>query len=311
MKLSVIIPCFNEEEVLLMTHERMKKVSKSLNAVVELLYINDGSKDNTGNILEKMSKDVNVRVLTFSRNFGHQAAVSAGLKYCSGDAAVIIDADLQDPPEIIPEMLQLWSEGYEVVYGQRRSRKGETIFKKITASMYYRMINRLSEVKLPLDTGDFRLVDRKVINAFNKLPESDKYIRGLFSWLGFKQKALPYDRDERAAGETKYPIRKMLKFASDGIMSFSKKPLEMVLSIGMTTLLISLGLTLYTFLSYFLKPDVVVPGWASTILIILFLGSVQLLSTGILGKYIGRIYSETKGRPEYIVSQDSGDELDK
>ncbi|MBI9099493.1 MAG: glycosyltransferase family 2 protein [Spirochaetaceae bacterium] len=306
MTISIIVPCYNEEEVINMTNTRLASVLDKMDLQSEIIYINDGSSDKTSSILSTFAdEDSRIRVLSFSRNFGHQAAVSAGLQYCKGDAAIIIDADLQDPPELFPEMIRLWREGNEVVYGQRLSRKGESGFKKWSAKMFYRTINRLSDIKLPLDTGDFRLVDRIVIDAFNNLPERDKYIRGLFAWLGFRQTPISYNRDERAAGETKYPLKKMIKFASNGIIAFSRKPLEIALQMGIVTLLISLGLTVYTFISYFLRPMTIVPGWASTLLVILFLGSVQLLSTGVLGKYIGRIYDETKGRPEYIISHDS------
>ncbi len=308
MKLTIIVPCYNEEQVIELTHKHLLDVINSAEWNTEILYINDGSQDNTLEILKELAKrDKNVSIINFSRNFGHQAAVSAGLHRCTGDYAAIIDADLQDPPELIPQMLEICiKEKANIVYGKRRSRQGESRLKKLTAKMYYRFLNRLSDVAVPLDTGDFRIVDRKVIEAYKKLPERNKYIRGLFAWMGFKQVAFLYDREERAAGETKYPLAKMLAFASDGLVSLSRKPLALSLRIGLFTILISLGLAVYVFISYFSNSISVVPGWASTILIIIFFSGVQLLSIGILGVYLGRLFDEVKQRPEYII-MDEGD----
>lgn len=229
-KVSVVIPMYYEEEVANECYQRMKSVLTAIpNYEYEIVFINDGSKDKTLEILEEIAKeDKNVKVLSFSRNFGHQCAVTAGIKHVSGDAIVIIDADLQDPPELIPEMLKLWEQGYEVIYGKRKLREGESKFKLLTAKMFYQTLNALSDVDIPKDTGDFRLVDKKVVNVINELPEHNKFLRGLFSWVGFKQTPFEYERKERFAGETKYPLKKMLKLASDGIISFSTKPLKMV-----------------------------------------------------------------------------------
>lgn len=229
-KVSVVIPMYYEEEVANECYQRMKSVLTAIpNYEYEIVFINDGSKDKTLEILEEIAKeDKNVKVLSFSRNFGHQCAVTAGIKYVSGDAIVIIDADLQDPPELIPEMLKLWEQGYEVIYGKRKLREGESKFKLLTAKMFYQTLNALSDVDIPKDTGDFRLVDKKVVDVINELPEHNKFLRGLFSWVGFKQTPFEYERKERFAGETKYPLKKMLKLASDGIISFSTKPLKMV-----------------------------------------------------------------------------------
>ena len=233
-KISVIIPMYYEEEVAQECYIRMTKILSELNNYdYEIICVNDGSKDKTLEILEEIAnKDQKVKVLSFSRNFGHQCAVTAGLQYVTGDAIVIIDADLQDPPELIPDMLKLWEEGYEVIYGKRKTREGESKFKLLTAKMFYSTLNALSDVEIPKDTGDFRLVDRKVVDIINSMPEHNKFLRGLFSWVGFEQKAFEYERKERFAGKTKYPLRKMLKLASDGIIGFSTKPLKLVGGLG-------------------------------------------------------------------------------
>ena len=226
-KISLVIPMYYEEDVAYKCYERVSSVLKSIEYKYdyEIIFINDGSKDKTLEILEKIAEeDKKVKIISFSRNFGHQAAVTAGLKDVSGDAIVIIDADLQDPPELIPEMMELWEQGNEVIYGKRKKRKGESTFKLLSAKIFYQTLNALSDVEIPKDTGDFRLVDRKVVDVINSLPEHNKFLRGLFSWVGFKQKAYEYERQERVAGKTKYPLKKMLKLASDGIISFSTKP---------------------------------------------------------------------------------------
>ncbi len=301
--ISIIIPCFNEEEVLPETHRRVKAALEgNWHRGVEIIYINDGSMDRTLSILKELAAgDPLVKVINFSRNFGHQAAVSAGMSLCRGDAAIIIDADLQDPPELFPEMVKMYVEQEaHVVYGVRRSRKGETWFKKMTAKWFYRTLNRLSEVNLNVDTGDFRLVDRKVIDTFRNLNEKNKYIRGLISWMGYKQLPIYYDRDARLAGETKYPLRKMLKLASIAMFYFSKKPLKMAITLGVFSLLIGLLLTVYVLIVQFSGVQTT-PGWASTLITIIFFGGVQLITIGVTGEYIGNILDEVKGRPEFIV----------
>lgn len=304
-KVSLVIPMYYEEKVVEECYKRTKKVLESLeNYEYEIVFVNDGSKDKTLEILEEIAKkDENVKVLSFSRNFGHQAAVTAGLKVITGDAIVIIDADLQDPPELIPDMLKLWEEGNEVIYGKRKTRSGESVFKLLTAKMFYKTLNALSDVDIPKDTGDFRLVDRKVVDAMNSLPEHNKFLRGLWSWLGYKQCAFEYERKERFAGETKYPLKKMLKLASDGIISFSSKPIKLVGLLGIISIVISFIILIYALASYIFKLNQLSAGWTSLMVAITFFAGVQLLSLWIISEYIGRIYDETKGRPQYVVDK--------
>ena len=304
-KVSVVIPMYYEEEVANECYNRMKKVLDELEKYdYELIFVNDGSKDKTLNILEEIAKkDEKAKVISFSRNFGHQAAVTAGLKFVTGDAIVIIDADLQDPPELIPEMLKLWEDGNEVIYGKRKTREGESHFKLFTAKMFYKTLNALSDVEIPKDTGDFRLVDRKVIDTINQLPEHNKFLRGLFSWVGYKQTAFEYERKERFAGKTKYPLKKMLKLASDGIISFSTKPLKLVGILGMLSILISFIVLIYSIVSYIFKLNTLTAGWTSIMVAITFFAGVQLLSIWVISEYIGRIYDETKQRPQYIIDK--------
>ncbi len=300
---SVVIPCFNEQEVLPESYTQLSRVMQTYFKQYELVFVNDGSTDATQTILQALAQaDVHVKVLSFSRNFGHQAGVSAGLAYCSGTLAIIIDADLQDPPELIPDMVELYlSQPCEVVYAVRRSRQGESFFKKFTAKLFYRTINYLSEVSLPLDTGDFRLIDRKVIDAFNRMPERNKYIRGLISWVGFRQVPIYYERSGRFAGETKYSLRKMLRFARTSLLYFSNKPLRIASSAGLIAVFVSLLLTIWVVYTLIFEPDRLAQGWASIIIIVLFFGGVQMLTIGILGEYLSSIFNEIKGRPEYIV----------
>lgn len=304
-KVSVVIPMYYEEEVAQECYNRMVTILDKLdNYEYEIIFVNDGSKDKTLEILEKIaSKDENVKVISFSRNFGHQAAVTAGIKEATGDAVVIIDADLQDPPELIPDMLKYWEQGNEVIYGKRKTRKGESAFKLLTAKMFYKTLNALSDVEIPKDTGDFRLVDRKVIDVVNSMPEHNKFLRGLFSWVGFKQMPYEYERQERFAGKTKYPLKKMLKLASDGIIGFSTKPLKLVGGLGIITIIISIGILIYSLISYAFNLNQLAPGWTSIMVAITLFSGVQLLSIWIISEYIGRIYDETKQRPEYIISK--------
>jgi glycosyltransferase involved in cell wall biosynthesis len=306
IKYSLVIPAYNEEPVINETHKRVTKVMQSLDGDYEIIYINDGSQDKTRDIIEELiAKDRHVRLLDFSRNFGHQPAVSAGLDHAQGDAIIIIDADLQDPPEVIPEMVEKWKEGYDVVYGQRLKRKGETFFKKITAKLFYRTLSSMTSVDIPVDTGDFRLIDKSVCEVFKRLTEKNRYIRGLVSWIGFRQTCVKYVRDERFAGETKYPLKKMIKFASDGILSFSYKPLRFATYFG---ILLSAASFIYLILVIIQKLAGITFawGWPSIIAILLFFNGINLLMMGIIGEYIGRIYDETKNRPLYIIREKLG-----
>ena len=305
-KISVVIPMYYEEEVAHLCYDKVCTVLKSLSDKYEyeIIFVNDGSKDKTLKILKDIANnDKCVKVISFSRNFGHQAAVTAGIKYITGDAIVIMDADLQDPPELIPDMLKLWEEGNEVIYGKRKTRKGESAFKLLTAKMFYTFLNSMSEVEIPKNTGDFRLVDRKVIDVINSLPEHNKFLRGLFSWVGFEQKAFLYDRPERKLGTTKYPFKKMSKLASDGILSFSTKPMKIVGGLGVISILFSIAVLIYSLCSYFGQWNNLTPGWTSIMVCITFFAGVQLLSLWVLSEYISRIYDESKGRPEYIIKE--------
>ena len=304
-KLSIVIPLFNEEEVLNECYTRIMNVCTSIvNYSYEIIFVNDGSNDQTLNILEQISiSNNNVKVISFSRNFGHQCAVTAGLKFVTGDAVVIIDSDLQDPPELIPEMLKLWEQGNEVIYGKRKKRDGESKFKLLSAKMFYKTLNALADVNIPKDTGDFRLVDRKVVDTINALPEHNKFLRGLFSWTGYKQYAFEYERKERFAGKTKYPLKKMLKLAADGIIGFSSKPLKLLGGLGLISILISFIILIYSLLSFAFKWNNITAGWTSIMVSITFFAGVQLLSLWMISEYIGRIYDETKGRPQYIIDK--------
>ena len=304
-KISVIIPMYYEEEVAEECYKRMTSVLQNIeNYDYEIICINDGSRDKTLSILENLAiRDKKLKILSFSRNFGHQCAVTAGLKYVTGDAIVIIDADLQDPPELIPEMLKLWEAGNDVIYGKRKTRDGESVFKLFTAKIFYKTLNALSDVEIPKDTGDFRLVDRKVVDTINSLPEHNKFLRGLFSWVGYKQIPFQYERKERFAGKTKYPLKKMLKLASDGIISFSTKPLKIVGGLGIISIVISFILLIYALISYIFKLNNLSAGWTSLMLGITFFAGVQLLSLWIMSEYIARIYDESKNRPQYIIEK--------
>ncbi len=304
-KISIVIPMYYEEEVAEECYNRVVNVCRRIeNYEYEIIFVNDGSKDKTLEILENIANnDKNVKVISFARNFGHQPAVTAGLKYVTGDAIVIIDADLQDPPELIPEMLKLWEQGYEVIYGKRKKREGESKFKLLTASMFYKTLNALSDVEIPKDTGDFRLVDRKVVDVVNSMPEHNKFLRGLFSWVGFEQYAFEYERKERFAGKTKYPLKKMLKLASDGIIGFSTKPLKLLGGLGAISILISFCILIYALISFACDLNNLTAGWTSIMVSITFFAGVQLMSIWLISEYIGRIYDETKKRPQYIIKK--------
>jgi polyisoprenyl-phosphate glycosyltransferase len=300
---SIIAPVFNEHESLPMLYQRIQEVMDTTGDPWELVLIDDGSTDGSTDLMRELhQQDERVRPVIFARNFGHQIAVTAGLDYSRGKAVVIIDADLQDPPEVILELIQKWREGYEVVYAVRAEREGETWFKTFTASLFYRLIYRITDVKIPMDTGDFRLLDRKVVNVMNTMRERFRFLRGMSAWVGFKQVGVPYRRAARFAGSTKYPFRKMLKLAITAVTGFSYFPLQVAtylgfIAAGMSILFIPIvGLMrLLSHESFF--------GQASTLIAVLFLGGVQLICLGILGEYIGRIYDEVKGRPLYIVRE--------
>lgn len=304
-KLSVIVPCYNEEAVIAESYRRTKLVLDSLPNPTEIIYINDGSRDQTHRMLDEIAaSDPQVKVLHFSRNFGHQPAVTAGINHCDADLAIIIDADMQDPPELIPDILALQEkEQANVVYCVRKSREGESFFKLFTAKMFYRLLNWMSEVRFPLDTGDFRLVDRKVMNEFCRLKERGKYIRGLISWVGFKQVPFYYEREARIAGETKYPLSKMLKFATTAMLYFSKEPLRLATSLGFISVLVGIILAIWFTLGKIYGFSNAETGWTSIMTSIIFFGGVQLLTVGVLGQYIGILFDEVKARPEYIIDE--------
>ncbi|MGI6707064.1 MAG: glycosyltransferase family 2 protein [Clostridia bacterium] len=303
---SVVIPMYNEEAVIEETYKRLKRVMDGTGESYELLFVNDGSRDRSAAIIKELAgRDSTVRLIDFSRNFGHQAAVTAGLDAAAGDAIVIIDADLQDPPEVIPQMLAKWREGYDVVYGKRLKRQGETFFKRMTAFAFYRLLRALTDCDIPVDTGDFRLIDRKVCNVIKNLHEKNRFLRGLVSWVGFRQAPVEYVRDERWAGETKYPLKKMLKFASDGIISFSYKPLRLATYLGFFLSAASFFYLLVVLYKKWFTQDTVA-GWASIVGINLLFNGIVLMMLGIIGEYIGRIYEEAKNRPLYIIREKIG-----
>jgi dolichol-phosphate mannosyltransferase len=315
MLLSVVVPCFNEEPALPATHLRLSQSLSGMQDLdYELIFVDDGSIDQTYSALSLIQEqDSRVRVLRLSRNFGHQIAVTAGLEASSGDAVVIIDADLQDPPELISEMVQFWRAGSHVVYGSRISREGEGRFKLLTAKAFYRILNRLSDTDMPVDTGDFRLMDRKVVDVLLQMPERGRYLRGMVSWTGFRQTPLPYQREPRRAGISKYPLFKMLQFATDGIISFSVLPLRLAALTGLATIWLALaGIILAVIVRVFGLYDLRLGrGWASIFVAVLFMGGVQLLTLGVMGEYLGRIYTEVKRRPLYAVQERLGFSADQ
>lgn len=306
-RVSIVVPCYNEEEVLPQTSQRLSDLTEKADGYeFELVFVDDGSSDRTYELLRELAtaRD-DVRVLTFSRNFGHQIAVSAGIDAATGDCVVLMDADLQDPPEVIFQMIEAWEDGYDVVYGVREQRSGETRFKLASARMFYRVLNRMSDVPIPLDTGDFRLMSRPVVDTLKEMPEKHRFVRGMVSWAGFRQLALPYQRHAREAGVSKYPLRKMIRFASDGIVSFSSKPLRIATGIGVVASALALlgiayALALRVFTSNWVE------GWTALMMAVLFMGGVQLICLGVIGEYVGRVYEEAKNRPLYIVRERLG-----
>jgi dolichol-phosphate mannosyltransferase len=303
MEISIVVPLYNEEKNIRLMHDRLVSSILKISSNFEIIYVNDGSNDNSFLELLKLSdEDERVKYINFSRNFGHQIAVTAGLDYSKGAAVVIIDGDLQDPPEVIPEMYALYKEGFEVVYGQRLIRKGESFFKKITAKYFYRILKKITNINIPVDTGDFRLIDRKIVNDLKNMPEQNKFLRGQIAWLGYRQTSIFFERDERKFGETGYPFSKMLKFALDGITGFSDVPLQFVTKTGIFISFISFLVILYAIFSHFIL-ERTITGWTSLIISSMFIGGVQLISVGIIGEYISRINKNVQNRPLYIVSE--------
>jgi glycosyltransferase involved in cell wall biosynthesis len=306
--LSIVVPLYNEEGNVARLVERIVAAAERLpgKPLYEIVLVNDGSTDATATkIRAEMASRANIVFVNLSRNFGHQLAATAGVDIARGEAVVLMDGDLQDPPELIEAFVRKWREGYDVVYAVRRNRKGESRFKLITARIFYRTIKQLTKVSIPVDTGDFRLMSRRVVEALKRSPERHRFLRGLVSWVGYNQVGVEYDRDERYSGTTKYPLTKMLRFAIDGITSFSDVPLRFASFLGFCSSAIAFvyALLVIVFKLFSLNPPAYTKGWASTIVAILFLGGVQLISLGILGEYIGRIYDEVKGRPLYLISE--------
>jgi polyisoprenyl-phosphate glycosyltransferase len=300
---SIVVPMYFEEAVAEVCYKRLTDVMKENDINYEIIFVNDGSTDRTLDILEHIALyDRCIKIISLSRNFGHQAAITAGMDRASGEAVVVIDSDLQDPPELIPQMVKLWEEGYEVVYAKRMKREGESRFKLLTAKLFYRFLNKMSSVSIPVDTGDFRLMDRKVIQALKKMPEHNRFVRGMVSWSGFKQVPILYERKERYAGETKYPFKKMLKFALDGILSFSVKPIKLVETAGLLILCVSGSLFILAVMNLIFK--VQSSSWLPIATLITFMVGLQIISVGIVGEYVIRVYDECRSRPLYIVDKE-------
>lgn len=303
--LTLVLPIFNEEEVIPELHARLQAFISGLGVDTEVVFVDDGSKDASLEMLRALAEDEpRYGIVSFSRNFGHQVAITAGLDFARGEAVVVMDADLQDPPEVVTEMLDRWRDGYDVVYARRSKRAGESLFKRASAAIFYRLFARMIPIEVPLDTGDFRLMSRNVVLALRALKESHRFVRGMVAWVGFKQTAVVYDRPERFAGETKYPLRKMVRFAIDGITSFSVLPLRFSTYLGMISSLGAFGLVVWAVVGKLM--GVTVPGWATTVGLVSLLGGIQLLMIGILGEYVGRIYEQVKQRPLYVTRERIG-----
>ena len=306
VKYSIVIPLYNEEGILPILVERLQEIMAQLDGTAEVVMVDDGSSDRTYPLAQATAaSDPRFKLIQFSRNFGHQVAITAGMDASSGDAVIIMDADLQDPPYVILQMIEKWHEGYEVVYGLRQQREGEGLFKKVTASAFYGLLHRIADIDTPVDVGDFRLVDRKALNAFLQMRENNRYVRGMFSWVGFRQAAVPYTREERQAGATHYTLRKMAKLASNGILGFSTAPLRLALGTG---LFLAFASVVYGMVAIVLKlaGENLVPGYASLLAAITFLSGIQLAVMGMVGLYVGRIYDETRARPLYVVRETHG-----
>ena len=301
--ISVVIPIFNEEKNIPLLFERLKTALQQTGQDFELIYVNDGSKDRSIHVIKDLAKAYPfVKYINFSRNFGHQIAVSAGLDMSKGTEVVIIDADGQDPPELIPAMYEKLKEGFEIVYARRKSRKGESALKLLTARWFYKTLARLTSIDIPMDTGDFRIIHRKIVDQINKMPEKQKFLRGQMAWVGFRQTFIEYDRDERLSGNTGYTFRKMFRFAMDGITSFSNFPLRVATISGFACAFIGFILIIYTLYSRYVLKDYE-PGWSSLMITIIFIGGIQLIGIGIIGEYISRIYDNIRNRPLYIVDE--------
>ena len=306
IRFSFVIPVFNERETLPELHRRLSAVTAELDGESELLFVDDASWDGSYDLLTELARqDARVRVIRFARNFGHQVAITAGLDHAAGDAVVVMDADLQDPPEVVPDLVARWEEGYEVVYAVRSGREGESWLKRTTAAGFYRVLRRIAHVEMPLDAGDFRLVDRRAVDAFRSMRERARYVRGMFSWVGFRQIGVPYDRPERFAGEPKYSYRRSLTLAVDGLVSFSNAPLRLALIVGFVFSSLAFLVGVFAIVAN-LAGAFTVPGWTSILVVVSFLGGVQLILIGMLGLYVGRIYEEVKARPIYIVRETVG-----
>lgn len=302
-ELSIVVPIFNEEPIITELHQRLSSAAKSISPNYEIIFVNDGSKDNSLIAIHRLSElDKNCYYINFSRNFGHQLAVTAGLDVARGEAVVIIDGDLQDPPELIPQMYEKYKEGYDVVYAKRKQRKGESIFKKLTAKMFYRILQKITNINIPLDVGDFRLIDKKVVKALKLMPEKNKFLRGQIAWLGFSSTHVLFDRDQRKHGKTGYTFSKMMHFAMDGITSFSDKPLQFVSKLGFFISIISFLIILYACYSHFVLNQTIT-GWTSLIISSMFIGGVQLISLGVIGAYVSRINKNVQNRPLYIIEK--------
>jgi dolichol-phosphate mannosyltransferase len=307
MELSIVIPVFNEEKNLPSLYTRLKQALEAIPGQHELIFVNDGSSDGSlQHIRQLADSDKSVKYIDFSRNFGHQVAVSAGIDHCTGEAVVIIDADLQDPPELIPSLWHKMKEGYEVVYARRKKRAGEGAMKKLTAKLFYRSLARITNIDIPLDTGDFRIMSRKIVQVLQQMPEQHKFLRAQIAWAGFAQTSIEYDRDPRNAGASGYTYRKMIRLALDGITGFSNLPLKMATIAGFLVSGITFLVSLYALYSRFVSKDYV-PGWTSLILAVLFIGGVQLISIGIIGEYISRISTNVRKRPLYVIQEKNTD----
>ncbi len=303
MDISVVIPTYNEEANVDMLYERLSTVMQQMAVAYELVFVNDGSKDRTIDLIKALAeKDERVKYIDFSRNFGHQIAVTAGLDRCRGQAIAIIDADLQDPPELIIDMYQKMKEGFEVVYAKRKNRKGESLLKLWTAGAFYRILSNITSISIPVDTGDFRIIDRKVVDILKQMPEKSKFLRGQISWVGFNQTFLEYERQERNAGETGYTYRKMLNFALDGITGFSDLPLKIVTYFGFLVSFVAFLVMIYALVSRFIWVDYE-PGWTSLMISVLFIGGIQMIAIGIIGEYLSRMNQNIRNRPLYIVKE--------